>query len=88
MILKPDVVAPGTDIVSCSHDHAYGYVKKSGTSMACPIVSGIIALLCEQSKAYHVDDIANKIRSKALSLDLPRYQQGYGMIDCEALFKK
>jgi subtilisin family serine protease len=47
---KPDVVAPGERILSCRHDfHGKGktvadfYVEMSGTSMAAPHVSGVLA---------------------------------------------
>lgn len=36
-IVKPEVLAPGTNVKSCSKD-AKGYIVKSGTSMAAPVV--------------------------------------------------
>uniref|UniRef100_A0ACD5ZF41 Uncharacterized protein n=1 Tax=Avena sativa TaxID=4498 RepID=A0ACD5ZF41_AVESA len=41
-ILKPDVTAPGVSILAAKGD---SYVFMSGTSMACPHVSGITALI-------------------------------------------
>ena len=38
-----DIAAPGKDIYSTTNDGAYG--NKSGTSMACPIVAGVAALV-------------------------------------------
>jgi serine protease AprX len=51
-IVKPEMLAPGTGILSTGIDperKAFGYVKKSGTSMATPIVCGAMALALEKN---------------------------------------
>ncbi|CAK7357469.1 unnamed protein product [Dovyalis caffra] len=54
-ILKPDIAAPGVNILAATSPldlfQDGGYVMQSGTSMATPHVSGIVALL----KAVHPD---------------------------------
>lgn len=44
-LVKPDLAAPGVDIVSCAPGG--GYTSRTGTSMACPFVTGSAALLMQ-----------------------------------------
>lgn len=46
--LKPDVSAPGVDIISTGNDNKY--VKMDGTSMATPFNSGVAALVIQRLK--------------------------------------
>lgn len=83
-ILKPDIVAPGSNIVSCAGRKG-GYTRKSGTSMSTPLVSGAIALLLEKYPEMTNLDVKLRLREKAVDLGLPRNQQGWGLLDVERL---
>lgn len=45
--LKPDVAAPGTNIVAAAFDTPDGAISKNGTSMAAPHVAGLAALIIQ-----------------------------------------
>lgn len=90
---KPDIVAPGTDIVSCCYQCRAGrngyqkaYMKKSGTSMATPIVSGAAALLLQRYPDLHNEEVKRKMIYSARNLGEDWSKQGWGMLDIGRMF--
>ncbi len=83
---KPDIVAPGTDIISCGN-RGSNYVKKSGTSMATPIVSGAAALLLQKYPELSNEEVKRKLVYSARDLGDSWNKQGWGMLDIERLFE-
>lgn len=83
-ICKPDVVAPGSSVVSCA-GRPGKYTIKSGTSMSTPIVSGAIALLLEKYPEMTNRDVKLKLMETSRDMGLPRNQQGWGLLDVEKL---
>ena len=61
--VKPDLVAPGVDITSCSPGG--GYETLSGTSMATPFVTGSCALLMQWGILYGNDPFLYGEKMKA-----------------------
>lgn len=78
-VCKPDVVAPGFRIRSCSHRPDEVYTVRSGTSMAAPVVAGGIALLLNKYPDMTNKDVKFCLKKSAVSLYLPRSYQGWGM---------
>jgi subtilisin family serine protease len=82
---KPDMVAPGEKVISCSiHlDQGYEYEERSGTSMAAPHVSGAIAAFLSAHPEYRGDPRAVKEIFLKNATDLGRNAafQGAGMVD-------
>lgn len=79
-ICKPDIVAPGSKVVSCFNQQGR-YQIKSGTSMSTPLVTGAIALLLEKYPEMTNVEVKLRLREKALDLGLPHNQQGWGLLD-------
>lgn len=83
-VCKPDIVAPGSCVVSCA-SQTDRYAIKSGTSMSTPIVSGAIALLLEKYPDMTNLDVKLKLMQTARDIGLPKNQQGWGLLDIERL---
>lgn len=79
-ICKPDIVAPGSGIISCCNEPGRDF-SKSGTSMSTPLVSGAIALLLEKHPQLSNRDVKLRIRDRAVDMGLPHNQQGWGKLD-------
>jgi subtilisin family serine protease len=91
--LKPDVVAPGSGILSSIKGGGYGGL--SGTSMAAPHVAGLAALLIsmEPSLRGNVDELETLIERTALprttaqtcggvpGSNIPNNTYGWGRVD-------
>jgi subtilisin family serine protease len=86
---NPDVVAPGVNILSTWPKNRYAYA--SGTSMACPHVSGTVALiqalrLATGLRKLTPSEIQNILTSTAIDLGAKGYDElyGYGLVDAFA----
>jgi serine protease AprX len=97
--LKPDLVAPGEKIISCEAggEEARGgsvgaakanviealYKEDSGTSMAAPHVSGVIAAFLSIRREFigRPDRVKEIFMATATDLRRDRYFQGCGLVD-------
>jgi len=92
--LKPDLLAPGEKIISCSvpgsklsqtdgDNRPCGYLETSGTSMAAPHVSGTIAafLSIRQEFVGEAQQVKEIFTSTATDLGRDRNFQGSGLVD-------
>lgn len=102
-IKKPDIVAPGSNIISCNisrytlraKDGAANtfanspmmYTVKSGTSMATPVVSGAIALLLAARPSLSNKEVKLKLRSCAVDLGQHWEKQGWGLLNVRRLLE-
>ena len=92
--LKPDLLAPGEKIISCSvaksklnetdgDSRPCGYLETSGTSMAAPHVSGAVAAFLSIRGEFvgQPERVKQIFMSTATDLGRDRYFQGAGLVD-------
>jgi serine protease AprX len=91
--IKPDLVAPGEKILSCAAGEPLKkarekkgdceYVEDSGTSMAAPHVSGVIAAFLSIRREFigRPETIKEIFTSSATDLKRDRHFQGHGLVD-------
>ncbi len=82
---KPDVVAPGERISSCNASFRAGkgdlYRVESGTSMAAPHVSGLLAAFLSVRREFigRPDEVKRILLDACIDLGRDRYHQGRGL---------
>jgi serine protease AprX len=95
---KPDLVAPGRNIVAPLADkastvykehplHRVGdfYFRMSGTSMSAPVVSGAVALLLQDEPGLNPDQVKYRLMATAnQNWIYPAVQSGAGYLDAYA----
>jgi len=82
--VKPDLVAPGVRITSTWLNNEFRSL--SGTSMATPHVSGVIALLLEFDSSLNTEDLKQILSSGAKDLGLDENTQGAGKVNAYASY--
>ena len=77
----PQVIAPGTRILSSFPGNYYAYI--SGTSMSAPHVSGSVALLLSANASLTPDAVKQTLATTAVSVDPvhPNDNSGWGRLD-------
>lgn len=89
VVHKPDLVAPGHQVLSCipeekRSDGTYRYSYMSGTSMATPHIAGVAAILMAADKSAPVARIEQVLKETAKhpggAAAAPDNRWGYGMV--------
>ncbi|MEV6835403.1 S8 family serine peptidase [Streptomyces sp. NPDC051133] len=81
--LKPDLSAPGVDILAARSSLTPGsgpYTSMSGTSMATPHVAGVAALLAQEHPGWSGARLKDALMSGSKELDASAYQLGAGRV--------
>ena len=96
-VQKPDISAPGQGVISVrSEDTSPSpnianlvgdgkYVLEQGTSMACPVTTGSVALLLQQKHDLTYDQVKTNLINSAskdgFTGTVPNYEWGYGKLN-------
>lgn len=84
-LIRPDVCAPGVNIVSLDFASNDGFATMSGTSMACPAVAGTMALMLEKKPDLTPAEICMILETTAQQLTPNKSNvTGSGRIDALA----
>lgn len=95
-LAKPDLVAPGVEIVSLRASRSFldktskearvgkRYLSLSGTSMATPVCAGVAAQLLQADSSLSPEKLKTVLMNNATKIPgAHRYSQGAGIIDAE-----
>lgn len=64
---KPELSAPGSFVVAARSRTGSGVIRKSGTSMAAPAVTGLVALMLAEARRNGVDLKIAELRDKLIA---------------------
>ncbi|MED5323025.1 MAG: S8 family serine peptidase, partial [Planctomycetota bacterium] len=74
--VKPDISAPGLEVRSANANG--GYTEKSGTSMACPHIAGVVALMRGANPELPVQELKQIMFDTATDRGAPGKDNDYG----------
>ncbi len=97
IILKPDVAAPGVNICAAQWGNAWEsskclddeHVAISGTSMAAPHISGVVALILEKHPDWSPEEVKKVLKKTAtkIGFSVNSVGQGFGRVNVTEAIK-
>lgn len=92
-IMKPELIAPSSRITSTgvvgtnSRNLRYYYVRRSGTSMATPMVAGAVAVLLGCEPKLSNNEVKLILKRSAVSSGFAKNIQGWGKLNLQNMLK-
>lgn len=84
--IKPDLLAPGTNIISLRPGG--GYRSLSGTSMATPMVTGAVAQIFQKYPNIKPDQVKTILKKNARNMGLQSTDEGAGALNIDGIFEE
>lgn len=81
--IKPDVMAMGDSVYAPSPIGPAAYDYGNGTSFACPLLSGVAALILEINPSWTNQDVITAMKATANRSGSPDNLNGWGIVDAE-----
>lgn len=82
--LKPDVAAMGRQVVCIRPQTWDKYSRWNGTSLSCPIVAGVVALIREAHPDWTAQEVVTALKETANRSERPDYSYGFGIVNATA----
>lgn len=82
--LKPDVAAMGRKVVCIKPMTWDQYSRWNGTSLSCPIVAGVVALIREAHPDWTAQEVVTALKETADHAERPGYDYGFGIVNATA----
>lgn len=84
--IKPDGLALGVDVLTVSPADENAWARVTGTSVAAPFGTAIVALLIQAFPQATPQDYLDALRSTASQATSPNPRAGYGLFNAEAAY--
>lgn len=81
--IKPDIIAPSVNITACNY--MGGYKQMNGTSVATPMVAGLVAIILEKYPNATPKQIKQFLIYNAVSIKKTKFDEGYGIASISKL---
>lgn len=79
--IKPDISAPGVEIISVEVGTQSNYAYWGGTSAAAPLAAGVAALILEARPELTAAELADLLRNTASQSAMPDNDLGWGIVN-------
>ncbi len=82
--IKPNVMARGSSVTVAVPGGRTAYGDRSGTSLACPLISGICAVMLSAHPTLRPHEIRSALQRTAAQASAPDVLSGYGLVNAVA----